>query len=153
MSDLLASAVETDVARALAEDVGSGDLTARLIPAAQTARARVITREPAVIAGRPWFDACFHALDLACAIDWKVAEGDTVAAGDTLVELRGNARSLLTAERPALNFLQMLSAVATATRPYVDAVRGTHAAILDTRKTLPGLRLAQKYAVRVGGGQ
>ncbi len=129
------------------------DLTARLIPAEQTARGRVITRDAAVIAGRPWFDACFHALDPACVIDWKVNEGDRVAAGDLLVELRGNARALLTAERPALNFLQTLSAVATATRPYVDAVRGTRAAILDTRKTLPGLRLAEKYAVRMGGGQ
>jgi nicotinate-nucleotide pyrophosphorylase (carboxylating) len=152
MSDLPVSAVETDVARALAEDVGSGDLTARLIPPAQTAFARVITREPAVIAGRPWFDACFQALDLACTIDWKVNEGDPVAAGDVLVELRGNARALLTAERPALNFLQTLSAVATSTRAYVDAVRGTHVAIMDTRKTLPGLRLAEKYAVRIGGG-
>lgn len=153
MSDLLASVVETDVNRALAEDVGSGDLTALLIPATQTARARVITREPAVIAGQPWFDACFRALDLGCAIDWRVNEGAPVAAGSVLVELSGNARALLTAERPALNFLQTLSAVATATRPYVEAVRGTHAAILDTRKTLPGLRMAEKYAVRVGGGQ
>ncbi|MHB1352571.1 MAG: carboxylating nicotinate-nucleotide diphosphorylase [Thiobacillus sp.] len=153
MSELLASAVETDVARALAEDVGSGDLTARLIPAAQTGTARLITREAAVIAGRPWFDACFKALDLACSIDWQVKEGDVVAAGTTLVEVRGNARALLTAERPALNFLQTLSGVATVTRAYVDAVRGTGAAIVDTRKTLPGLRLAQKYAVRTGGGQ
>jgi nicotinate-nucleotide pyrophosphorylase (carboxylating) len=153
MSELIASAVETDVARALAEDVGSGDLTALLIPATQTAHARIITREAAVIAGRPWFDACFRALDLGCLIDWRVNEGDTVAAGDVLVEISGNVRALLTAERPALNFLQTLSAVATATRPYVDAVRGTHAAILDTRKTLPGLRLAEKYAVRIGGGQ
>ncbi len=153
MSDLLASVVEIDVSRALAEDVGSGDLTALLIPATQTARARVITREPAVIAGRPWFDACFKALDLGCVIDWRVNEGAPVAAGSVLVELSGNARALLTAERPALNFLQTLSAVATATRPYVEAVRGTHAAILDTRKTLPGLRIAEKYAVRVGGGQ
>ena len=153
MSELIASAVETDVARALAEDVGSGDLTARLIPAQQTARARVITREPAVIAGQPWFDACFRALDPDCVIDWRVSEGDAVAAGDVLVEIRGNARALLSAERPALNFLQTLSAVATATRPYVEAVRGTHAAIMDTRKTLPGLRLAEKYAVRIGGGQ
>jgi nicotinate-nucleotide pyrophosphorylase (carboxylating) len=153
MSELIASAVESDVARALAEDVGSGDLTARLIPATQTARARVITREPAVIAGRPWFDACFRTLDPDCVIEWRVGEGDAVAAGDLLVELHGNARALLTAERPALNFLQTLSAVATATRPYVEAVRGTHAAIMDTRKTLPGLRLAEKYAVRVGGGQ
>ncbi|MFN3751561.1 MAG: carboxylating nicotinate-nucleotide diphosphorylase [Thiobacillus sp.] len=153
MSEFLLASVETDVARALDEDVGSGDLTARLIPATQTARARVITREAAVIAGRPWFDACHRALDLACEIDWKVNEGDAVAAGTTLVELAGNARALLTAERPSLNFLQTLSGVATATRPYVEAVRGTHAAILDTRKTLPGLRLAEKYAVRVGGGQ
>jgi nicotinate-nucleotide pyrophosphorylase (carboxylating) len=153
MSELIASAVETDVARALAEDVGSGDLTARLIPAQQTARARVITREPAVIAGQPWFDACFRALDPDCVIDWRVSEGDAVAAASVLVEISGNARALLTAERPALNFLQTLSAVATATRPYVEAVRGTHAAIMDTRKTLPGLRLAEKYAVRIGGGQ
>jgi len=153
MSELIASAVETDVARALAEDVGSGDLTARLIPADQTARARVITREPAVIAGQPWFDACFRALDPDCVIDWRVSEGDAVAAASVLVEISGNARALLTAERPALNFLQTLSAVATATRPYVEAVRGTHAAIMDTRKTLPGLRLAEKYAVRIGGGQ
>jgi nicotinate-nucleotide pyrophosphorylase (carboxylating) len=153
MSELIASAVEIDVAHALDEDVGSGDRTALLIPATHTARARVISRETAVIAGRPWFDACFKALDLGCAIDWRVNEGDQVAAGDELVEISGNARALLTAERPALNFLQTLSGVATATRPYVEAVRGTHAAILDTRKTLPGLRIAEKYAVRVGGGQ
>ncbi len=152
MSDLLLASVETDVARALAEDIGSGDLTAELISATQTARAHVISREAAVIAGQPWFDACFRALDPACVIDWKITEGDRVTAGDVLVEIAGNARALLTAERPALNFLQTLSAVATATRPYVDAVAGTRAAILDTRKTLPGLRLAQKYAVRVGGG-
>lgn len=153
MSEMIAAAVESDVARALAEDIGPGDLTALLIPAARTARARVVTREAAVVAGRPWFDACFRALDLACEIDWQVAEGDAVAAGQHLVTLSGNARALLTAERCALNFLQTLSAVATATRPYVDAVRGTHAAILDTRKTLPGLRIAEKYAVRTGGGQ
>lgn len=153
MSELSVEQVLSDVARALAEDVGSGDLTAQLIPAAQTARARVITREPAVIAGRPWFDACFRALDPACTLDWRVGEGDFVAAGNVLVDIGGNARALLTAERAALNFLQALSAVATATRPYVEAVRGTHAAILDTRKTLPGLRIAEKYAVRAGGGQ
>jgi len=153
MSELIASAVETDVARALAEDVGSGDLTAQLIPTAQTARARVVTRETAVIAGRPWFDACFRALDPGCVIDWRVNEGDQVAADSVLVAISGNARALLTAERPALNFLQTLSAVASATRPYVEAVRGTHVAILDTRKTLPGLRIAEKYAVRMGGGQ
>jgi len=153
MSDLNIEQVLSDVARALAEDVGSGDLTAQLIPATQTTRARVITREAAVIAGRPWFDACFRTLDPACAIDWQVREGELVAAGSVLVEISGNSRALLTAERPALNFLQTLSAVATTTRPYVAAVAGTHAAILDTRKTLPGLRIAEKYAVRVGGGQ
>ncbi|OJW86654.1 carboxylating nicotinate-nucleotide diphosphorylase [Thiobacillus sp. 65-1402] len=153
MSELNVEQVLSDVARALAEDVGSGDLTAQLIPAAQTARARVITRESAVVAGRPWFDACFRALDPACILDWRVDEGVAVAAGDVLVDIGGNARALLTAERPALNFLQTLSAVATATWPYVEAVRGTHAAILDTRKTLPGLRIAEKYAVRAGGGQ
>ncbi|MDP1923922.1 MAG: carboxylating nicotinate-nucleotide diphosphorylase [Thiobacillus sp.] len=153
MSELNVEQVLSDVARALGEDIGSGDLTAQLIPASQTARARVITREPAVIAGQPWFDACFRALDPDCVINWQVNEGDAVAADDVLVEIYGHARALLTAERPALNFLQTLSAVATATRPYVDAVRGTHAAILDTRKTLPGLRIAEKYAVRVGGGQ
>lgn len=153
MSELNVEQVLSDVARALAEDAGSGDLTAQLIPAAQTARARVVSREPAVVAGRPWFDACFRALDPACILDWRVDEGDAVAAGSVLVDIGGNARALLTAERPALNFLQTLSAVATATRPYVEAVRGTHAAILDTRKTLPGLRIAEKYAVRAGGGQ
>ena len=149
----IAAHVLIDIARALDEDVGSGDLTAQLIPAAQTACARVITREAGIIAGRPWFDACFRALDPGCVIDWRVNEGDVIVADDVLVEISGNARALLTAERPSLNFLQTLSAVATATRPYVDAVRGTHAAILDTRKTLPGLRIAEKYAVRVGGGQ
>jgi len=169
MSDLITEQVALDVARALAEDLacphpsplplaGEGanpvqDLTAQLLPPDQTAKARVITREQAVIAGRPWFDACFLALDPACQIEWQVSEGDNVGADTVLVEISGLARALLTAERPALNFLQTLSAVATATRPYVDAVRGTKAAILDTRKTLPGLRVAEKYAVRVGGGQ
>ena len=153
MSEFNVDQVLSDVARALEEDVGSGDLTARLIPATETAHARVICREAAVIAGRPWFDACFRALDLGCTLDWKVNEGDAVAADTVLVEIHGNARALLTAERPALNFLQTLSSVATATRPYVAAVAGTRAAILDTRKTLPGLRIAQKYAVRIGGGQ
>ena len=153
MSYLNVEHVLSDVTRALEEDIGGGDLTAQLIPSTQTTRAHVITREAAMIAGRPWFDACFRELDLACDINWFVNEGDFVAAGSVLVEISGNTRALLTAERPALNFLQTLSAVATATRPYVEAVRGTHAAILDTRKTLPGLRIAEKYAVRVGGGQ
>ena len=153
MSDLNVEHVLSDVTRALEEDIGGGDLTAQLIPSTQTTRAHVITREAAIIAGRPWFDACFRELDLACDINWFVNEGDFVAAGSVLVEISGNTRALLTAERPALNFLQTLSAVATATRPYVEAVAGTRAAILDTRKTLPGLRIAEKYAVRVGGGQ
>jgi len=153
MPNLTTEQVASDVSRALAEDIGSGDLTAQLLPADQTAKARVITRENAVVAGRPWFDACFQALDPTCRIDWQVCEGDSVSADTVLVEITGLARALLTAERPALNFLQTLSAVATATRPYVDAVRGTHAAVLDTRKSLPGLRVAEKYAVRVGGGQ
>ena len=153
LPDMPAEYVLSDVTHALSEDIGSGDLTAQLIPATQTTHARVITREAAVIAGRPWFDACFRTLDRACTLDWKVNEGDAVTRDTTLVEIHGNARALLTAERPALNFLQTLSAVATATRPYVAAVTGTRAAILDTRKTLPGLRLAEKYAVRVGGGQ
>ena len=153
MSDLNVEHVLSDVTRALEEDIGGGDLTAQLIPSTQTTRAHVITREAAMIAGRPWFDACFRELDLACDINWFVNEGDFVAAGSVLVEISGNTRALLTAERPALNFLQTLSAVATATRPYVEAVAGTRAVILDTRKTLPGLRIAEKYAVRVGGGK
>jgi nicotinate-nucleotide pyrophosphorylase (carboxylating) len=152
MNELTAEQVSTDVARALTEDMGSGDLTAQLLPATQTARAHVITRENAVIAGRPWFDACFRALDPACQITWHVNEGDEVLANTLLVEIAGQTRSLLSAERPALNFLQTLSSIASVTRAYVDAIRGTHAAILDTRKTLPGLRVAEKYAVRTGGG-
>ena len=153
MSDLITEQVAVDVTRALAEDLGTGDLTAELLPPDQTAKARVITREQAVIAGQPWFDACFRALDPHCQIDWLVIEGDSVSANTVLVEITGLTRALLSAERSALNFLQTLSAVATTTRPYVDAVRGTHAAILDTRKTLPGLRVAEKYAVRMGGGE
>ena len=149
---MTAEQVSTDVARALTEDMGSGDLTAQLLPTTQTARAHVITRENAVIAGRPWFDACFRALDPACQITWHVNEGDEVLANTLLVEIAGQTRSLLSAERPALNFLQTLSSIASVTRAYVDAIRGTHAAILDTRKTLPGLRVAEKYAVRTGGG-
>jgi nicotinate-nucleotide pyrophosphorylase (carboxylating) len=153
MDESITRQASHDVAAALAEDIGSGDLTAALLPANQTARAQILTRDAAVIAGRPWFDQCFRALDPTCRIAWRVNEGDAVAADTVLVEVAGQVRALLTAERPALNFLQTLSAVATATRPYVEAVRGTRAAILDTRKTLPGLRVAEKYAVRVGGGQ
>lgn len=140
------------VRRALAEDVGTGDLTAALVPAGQTARATVVSREAAVICGRDWFATVFGQLDPSISVDWRVAEGAAVAAGEIVCELDGPARALLTGERTALNFLQTLSAVATATREYVEAITGTHTRILDTRKTIPGLRLAEKYAVRTGGG-
>ncbi len=147
-------AVAANVAAALAEDLGSrGDLTAQLIPAGRRVRAHVITREEAVLAGRPWFDACFQALDDSVTITWHAREGEIIHAAQVLCEIEGDARALLSAERPALNFLQTLSGVATATRRYVEAIAGTHARIYDTRKTLPGLRLAQKYAVRCGGGE
>ncbi|MBW7931353.1 MAG: carboxylating nicotinate-nucleotide diphosphorylase [Gammaproteobacteria bacterium] len=136
---------------ALAEDLGSGDLTAALVPATQTAVARIITRQDAVLCGQAWVDEVFRQLEPAISLDWQAAEGARVTAGMQLCELRGPARPLLSGERTALNFLQTLSAVATATRRYVDAVAGTGTRILDTRKTLPGLRLAQKYAVRTGG--
>ena len=142
-----------DVARALAEDLGDGDVTAALLPAGAVAMARVITREDAVICGQAWFEACFRALDPDCAIDWQLRDSDPATAGRTLCAIRGNARAVLSAERCALNFLQLLSGTATTTAKHVAAVRGTRAVILDTRKTIPGLRLAQKYAVRCGGGQ
>ena len=148
----LASEIVRNVAAALAEDVGSGDLTAQLTPEAKTARAVVVCRHDAVICGQAWFEACFRKLDARATVSWLVAEGMQVAPGTRICEIRGQARALLTAERTALNFLQTLSAVATATRRYVEAVAGTRAKIVDTRKTLPGLRVAQKYAVRVGGG-
>ena len=143
--------VLADVRRALAEDFGSGDVTADLLPPQAQARARVIAREAAVVCGRPWFGACFRELDAQTVIDWRVAEGARVEADGIVCELRGNARTLVGAERCALNFLQTLSGTATIAAQYADAVRGTHARILDTRKTVPGLRLAQKYAVRCGG--
>ncbi len=148
----LASEIERNVAAALAEDVGGGDLTAPLTPAGKTARAIVTCRQEAVICGQPWFEATIRSLDARAAISWQAAEGAQVAAGTRICEIRGQARALLTGERTALNFLQTLSAVASVTRRYVDAVAGTRAKIVDTRKTLPGLRLAQKYAVRIGGG-
>ena len=151
---LLPPAAETiaaDVARALAEDLGSGDATADLL-ADGPAQAHVIAKEAGVIAGRPWFDACFRRLDPDVVIAWRVAEGDAVVAGTVLVVLAGRARALVSAERPALNFLQTLSATASRTAEHVAAVAGTRTRILDTRKTLPGLRQAQKYAVRAGGG-
>ena len=145
-------AIARDVRAALAEDIGSGDVTADLLPVGAQARARVITRESAVLCGRAWFDECFRQLDPAVRIDWAAADGERVAAGALLCRIEGAARALVTAERSALNFLQALSGTATTTATYVDAVRGTRTVVLDTRKTLPGLRLAQKYAVRAGGG-
>lgn len=143
--------VQADVARALAEDVGSGDVTAALL-ADELQLGYVVCRESAVIAGRPWFDACFRALDPLASVQWKHDEGARVTAGSVVCTFAGRSRALVTAERSALNFLQTLSATATRTAEFVAAVAGTGTRILDTRKTLPGLRLAQKYAVRVGGG-
>ena len=145
------SLVLADVRRALAEDLGTGDVTAALLPDVPE-RAYLLCKEDAVIAGRPWFDACHRALDPDVAIDWSVGEGERVAAGTVLALLRGRSRALVSAERTALNFLQTLSGTATTTAAHVDAVRGPGTEVLDTRKTLPGLRLAQKYAVRAGGG-
>jgi nicotinate-nucleotide pyrophosphorylase (carboxylating) len=140
------------VANALQEDIGSGDLTAQLIPADRLSRASVITREDAVLCGTSWFDEVFRQVDARVAVVWAAHDGDQVHANQVLCTLDGPARALLTGERTALNFLQALSATATATRRYVDAAAGTSCRILDTRKTIPGLRLAQKYAVRCGGG-
>lgn len=149
--DLLAD-VSPCVTRALAEDIGSGDVTASLVPANQSAQARVLVREPAVICGRPWVDEVFRQLDPKIDIRWQVREGARVEPDTVLFTLDGPARTLLTGERSALNFLQALSGTATETARYVEAVRGTGAQIVDTRKTLPGLRNAQKYAVGIGGG-
>ncbi len=145
--------VANDVARALAEDLGGGDATASLLPAARAARAIVVAKEGATLAGTAWFDACFRALDPDTRIEWRARDGDAVAPGTELCAIEGRARALVSAERSALNFLQTLSATATTTAAYVRAVSGTAATILDTRKTIPGLRLAQKYAVRCGGGR
>src|SRR5579872_3774184 len=141
------------VAAALREDVGSGDVTARLVPEAQVAHGRVITREDAVLCGQAWVDETFRRLDAAIRLDWKARDGDRVRANQLLFEIQGRARAVLTGERTALNFLQLLSGTATQTRLFVDAVAGTGCTILDTRKTLPGLRTAQKYAVRCSGAQ
>ena len=141
------------VRRALAEDVGTGDLTAALIAAVSKAEAHVIIREDAVLSGAAWFDEVFRQVDDRIRIVWLAKDGDAIRAGETLCRVAGPARGLLTGERAALNFLQLLSGVATRTRQYVDAVRGTGTVILDTRKTIPGLRRAQKYAVACGGGQ
>jgi len=144
--------VRRDVERALAEDIGAGDATADLLPADARASARVITREEGVLAGRPWFDACVRALDAGARIEWNFADGDRISPDAVLCVVGARARALVSSERCALNFLQTLSATATVTAQFASAVRGTRATILDTRKTLPGLRGAQKYAVRCGGG-
>ncbi len=148
----VAAVARADAARALAEDIGGGDLTAALVDPGRRARARVLVRETAVICGAPWVEATLRQLEPDVGIHWLVPEGMRAQADQVVLEVEGSARALLTAERTALNFLQLLSAVATRTATYADAVRGTRAQIVDTRKTLPGLRLAQKYAVRVGGG-
>ncbi|MBL0284794.1 MAG: carboxylating nicotinate-nucleotide diphosphorylase [Zoogloea sp.] len=144
--------VQRSVAASLAEDIGTGDLTARLIPASRNARGRVITREEAVLCGTAWFDATFAALEPDASVIWHARDGERLKPGQLLCEVDASARALLTAERTALNFIQLLSGTATLTATFVAAVAGTKAKIVDTRKTLPGLRLAQKYAVRVGGG-
>ncbi|WP_028240171.1 carboxylating nicotinate-nucleotide diphosphorylase [Stutzerimonas azotifigens] len=150
LADLTAE-IDASVRRALAEDVGTGDITAQLIPAERLAHASVITREEAVVSGTAWVDAVFRQLDPRVAVHWQVVDGDRVRADQVLFHLEGPARALLTGERTALNFLQLLSGVATRCRYYADLVEGTGVRLLDTRKTLPGLRLAQKYAVTCGG--
>jgi nicotinate-nucleotide pyrophosphorylase (carboxylating) len=148
----LAAEVQRNVLAALAEDIGSGDLTALLSPADKRSLGTVVSREDAVLAGTAWFDSCFRRLDPLTEIRWNMRDGDTISTGEVICEIEANTRALLTAERAALNFLQLLSATATVTRLHVDAIAGTRARIVDTRKTLPGLRLAQKYAVTCGGG-
>jgi nicotinate-nucleotide pyrophosphorylase (carboxylating) len=149
---LNADIIAEQVSLALSEDMGNGDLTAALIPQGTQASATIISREAAIICGCAWFSQCFTQLDADIQLEWLVKDGDHVTPSQPLVHIQGDARAMLSAERPALNFLQTLSAVATHTRRYVDAIAGLPAQILDTRKTLPGLRLAQKYAVLTGGG-
>jgi len=156
--ETLELALQRNIHDALMEDIGRCDWTAQLVPAGRRAQAHVVAKEAAVVCGRPWFDACILALDAHARVAWPVAEGQAVATGTVVCTIDADARSLLSAERPALNFLQMLSGVAGVTRGYVDAIEGASpnprgCAILDTRKTLPGLRQAQKYAVRIGGGR
>jgi nicotinate-nucleotide pyrophosphorylase (carboxylating) len=156
-NETLEEARERNIRDALAEDIGTCDWTGLLVPPGKRVRARVIAREAAVLAGRDWFEGVLHALDATAALDWRVAEGAWTQADAPVVFIEALGRALLAAERPALNFLQTLSATATATRRHVDAVAGASplpqgCALLDTRKTIPGLRQAQKYAVRVGGG-
>jgi nicotinate-nucleotide pyrophosphorylase (carboxylating) len=156
-NESLRDALARNVRDALMEDIGRGDWTAQLVPAGRRVTGRVVAKEAGVICGRPWFDACVLALDSHATLHWQVGEGQAVAAGTEVCRIEADARALLSAERPALNFLQLLSAVATQTRGFVDAIAGLSpnpqgCAILDTRKTMPGLRQAQKYAVRTGGG-
>jgi len=153
MAPDLAAAFEENISIALQEDIGSGDVTGRLVPQHEWVAARVLVREQAVLCGAPWFEGVMQSVDPGIRIEWRYAEGDLMAADSVVCTIEAPARALLTAERCALNFLQLLSGVASATQRHVAAIEGTGAAILDTRKTLPGLRLAQKYAVRVGGGK
>jgi len=143
--------IQTSVTRAIQEDIGSGDITAQLIPETQISHARIISREPAVIAGQAWVNEVFRQVDPSVEVTWRVSDGDTVASDQVLFELKGSARSLLSGERCALNFLQSLSGTATLCKHYASIVEGTGVRLLDTRKTIPGLRIAQKYAVSVGG--
>jgi nicotinate-nucleotide pyrophosphorylase (carboxylating) len=152
VDEQLGAAIQKNVADALAEDVGSGDLTASLVPETSNASASIFARENAVMAGRPWVDEVYAQLDPDIRIEWQQDDGDRIDENTVLCEIEGPARSVLTGERTALNFLQTLSATATATACYVAALKGTDTRVLDTRKTVPGLRLAQKYAVRCGGG-
>jgi nicotinate-nucleotide pyrophosphorylase (carboxylating) len=153
LNDELKAEIARNVAAALDEDMRGVDWTAQLLPVAQWRQARVLCRDEAVLCGRPWFEAVFTRLDPQVQIRWQVEEGGQMTPGITICEIEGRTRTLLTAERSALNFIQLLSGIATTTRQYVQLVQGTRASVLDTRKTLPGLRLAQKYAVRVGGGK
>lgn len=152
-TDLLQHAIDTNIRHALEEDIGNGDITARLIPEHHAGRARVISREPMVLAGRPWVDALFRQLDPRVTLEWLVPEGADVSPDKPFLLLEGPARSLLTGERAALNFIQTLSGTATKVRDLVGLLQGTACQLLDTRKTLPGLRIAQKYAVSIGGGR
>lgn len=148
----IAELARSDASRALAEDVGDADLTAALVDASRRAQGRIVAKEAAVVCGAPWVEAALRLADPGVRVEWLVREGERCSPGQEVVRMEGSARALLSAERTALNFLQLLSGVATKTASYVEVVRGTRARIVDTRKTLPGLRLAQKYAVRVGGG-
>lgn len=150
---LLEQAIQINIQQALAEDIGDGDITAQLTPADEQATATIITREDMILAGQPWVNALIQAFDTSIEVTWLYQDGDLVAANQAFLKLKGSARSLLTVERPALNFVQTLSAVATKTAHYVKQLSGLNTKLLDTRKTLPGLRIAQKYAVAIGGGQ